>query len=353
MTNRNINAGKDKRKREQADTVSDLLSLYYTNDEARRRKLHRGSGGVSSGGGTPSVPVGGIRPGYTISGKRLKLPTPKPDTASSSSGSTSGGVWDLIDAYTKRAPLERVQARGDLPTIRHYAKTVKGKGPKFSFTGGTGTLDIGNSFLASTYSSQAHAILLNGMQKGTDVGQRVGRKVRMTKIGVKLLFYNGNGPNTNNEGPLPGFLRCTLIYDNQWNGAAANAGTGGLNDFDLWDSTGSPEQRLISFMRKENFERFIVLHSEYIELCLGNTNMSFNATSNNPNAILGAHGHLLQIFKGVGMDVIYNAGNTGTCTDINSGALWVLINWSPNYNSQPAKYSWTCAYQARLRYKDY
>lgn len=150
------------------------------------------------------------------------------------------------------------------------------------------TMEIKHVDVSSTYavSSSGVVTLLNGLTRGTDETNRVGRHIMMTGVYARLSMLNAAANDT---------LRHIVLYDNQPN-AALPAVTDVLE-------IASP----LSDYNLNNEGRFDVLYDELYAL----------RTVYNPLDVL-------EFDVCVPWETIFNAGNAGTVADMSTGSLLLL-----------------------------
>lgn len=165
---------------------------------------------------------------------------------------------------------------------------------------------------------------------GSDMTQRIGRKIIIKKIQVQGFIRSG-GAEALTTGNLPAsYNRFILLWDTQPNGALP-----ALSDILAENHPASP-------LNLNNRDRFVVLRDKrfVIDPFLFNTT-TLGAASNQIKPV--------KLFVSCQKEVIFNAENGGTIADIASGAL--LAVWTGNQASstpQPAQFVGSY----RVRYSD-
>lgn len=152
--------------------------------------------------------------------------------------------------------------------------------------------------------------LLNGCVRGTDSGERVGRKVTMTSVFVRGYCQLEESVSGNN-GPL--FAPCQLarlmiVYDRQPTGA-----TPAITEF--LNSSLSYAQ-----LNYDNRDRFSIIADYQAVLgpfAVATTGVAIFSSFDNC-------GKEVNIYRSLRLPTIFNATNGGTVADINSGALWMV-----------------------------
>jgi len=179
-------------------------------------------------------------------------------------------------------------------------------------------IEPGTTF-PGTVSNSGTLQLLNGVANGTDFTNRIGRKINMVDLEVKMFFFPISG------NAYPGdVIRVMLIYDKQTNGALPAVS-------DILTSAYP-----LSFTNLNNRNRFEVLHDEAVAL---NPQATVGTTLGN-----GAPENKWREFRvKLRHDTIY--GSTGAnIADIKSGAIYML--------TISAFAVWQIAWNARVRFYD-
>lgn len=150
-------------------------------------------------------------------------------------------------------------------------------------------------------------VLLNGCVRGSDIFNRIGRKVVFTSILLRLQSYNQALNN-----PLGNAIRTVVFYDRQTNGVApvlqnilsSNNGLAAV-----------PTPQTPYNLNARN--RFIIIYDKY----WGTHAASYSAgqvSGGDPQTIT----HMFH--KRLNLETIYS-GNTGLVGDIQTGGIFVLI----------------------------
>lgn len=150
---------------------------------------------------------------------------------------------------------------------------------------------------------------LSTLSLGTDATNRIGRKVVWTKIIVRH-FYNNAGAAA---------VRLMIVYDKQPNGALP-----AITDVLLSDT-------FTSNNNLNNRDRFITILDEIIGGEQG-------------DALIGAG----LFTRKINLETIFNSGNTGTISDIQSGSIFVMAAAAPSSSAN----STALVTRIRLRYLD-
>ena len=158
--------------------------------------------------------------------------------------------------------------------------------------------------------------LLNGMTRGDDISQRIGREVTLRS--VQMTYQIGSKNNTG----LDQYVRAMLVYDSQ-----ANGGPTPLIS-DILSASNTYAHRNL-----ENRHRFKILYDRTIAL--------------NASGEPGSR-RVLKFYRRLNHPVTFNGNTGGTIADIQTGALYFAA-----ISSNPA--GATDAFglmQARVRYQD-
>ena len=157
--------------------------------------------------------------------------------------------------------------------------------------------------------------LLNGMTRGDDISQRIGREVTLRS--VQLTYQIGSKNNTGTDQ----YVRVMLVYDRQANGSTAL-----ISDILSGSNTYAPRNL-------ENRHRFSILYDRMI---------AFNA-SGEPGSR-----RVLRFYRRLNHPVTFNGNTGGTIADIQTGALYfVAIGSNPAGATDAAGIM-----QTRVRYQD-
>jgi len=157
--------------------------------------------------------------------------------------------------------------------------------------------------LFTDLTATASVTLLNGLSQGTTQSTRVGGRIEVKSVQFKVNFQNG----TNVSGVSP--LRIKIIYDKETNGAAPAA-------------TDVMAVNLIDGLNNlNNAGRFITLFDQTWNPVVG---PGTSAVATNYQA------QFLDGYVKCNLPTKYNAGNTGTVTDISSGSIYVLA-WTNGF----------------------
>lgn len=192
-------------------------------------------------------------------------------------------------------------------------------------------VDLGSSnFL--TLNTTGTVTLLNGLVEGTDVVDRIGRRIFMKSIQVKgwLSFIN---PTDFNLAGSCQFARILLVYDKQTNGAAP-AYTDVIQGL---SSAGTATNTFLDFKSMPNMDRFTIIRDH-----------SFMV----PSEVFGQNDnekqwHINWYIPLKGIPTMYNASN-GNVADIKTGGLFMLSLGSSTFTATPT----TFTYNTRVVFTD-
>jgi len=135
-------------------------------------------------------------------------------------------------------------------------------------------------------------ILVNGCARGDDVGDRIGRKIVMKSLEMRLYAYvtAGTGVDQTN--------RVMVVYDKQPNGAAP-----AITDVLVSIST-------TALKNANNDHRFNVLYDQTYYL---------NGSGESDSAKIWKN------YRRLNFPVQFNSGDAGTIADIQTGSLYFLV----------------------------
>lgn len=174
--------------------------------------------------------------------------------------------------------------------------------------------------------------LLNAVPLGSDLFQRVGRKIKMKSLRIRGCLI---GTATASVGD--GILRIIVYYDAQPNGQSPL-----ITDL-IQDSNNSAPTSVRSEMNMNNRARFQILR-DYQMMAPTTVGGQFSFISDPIE-------HPIQFdmfIKLKGLEAMYNATNGGTISDITSGAIGLVCIQDTTVTAA----SLICAYTTRLRFYD-
>lgn len=201
--------------------------------------------------------------------------------------------------------------------------------------------------LASGFNGTLTVNTVNVLALGTDLYQRVARKVQWTSLQIRaqILPTFGNG---NNQLEMAG--RCLIIWDRQPTGTAPAAA-------DILRGTSATAVNFtdtLSPLNPDNRDRFIVLRDWNPKLpalgIAGAAAADKNVVATNSDSNVNNGPHLYNIFIDLrGLSTIYNNTGAANLASIASGALYVITYASPVTVGGAA---WQLQGSARLRFAD-
>ena len=185
--------------------------------------------------------------------------------------------------------------------------------------------NIDTGLAGTNLTSSGGMTLLNGCSEGTDIGNRVGRKIEMTSATVS--FSVAATITTLSTASYPqeaNWIKVALVYDKQSNTIAPN-----FSDiFTVSATTRAPYgQRDVNYT-----DRFDVLKTWNLQIC-----------AQGPNAA-----YAIDEYIPMKLPVKYDASNAGNITDITSGALYLVYCDS---NQVAGNYT-VLNGQCRVRFRD-
>ena len=168
------------------------------------------------------------------------------------------------------------------------------------------TIDSEN--LNAAVSLAGGVALLNGIAQGTEIYQRVGRKVIMKSLLFRITIFN----DPTKQDPQGTALRIILVYDSQTNGAAPTVANIISN---MQAAAYTPVVQ--TPMNLNNRDRFKVIKDWYFG-CPAATYTAGAVTGGAPDT------KTKMCYKKLNHDVIFQ-GTGATSADIASGGVYVLI----------------------------
>lgn len=162
--------------------------------------------------------------------------------------------------------------------------------------------------------------LLNGMAQGTSQSTRIGNKISMTSILLRLAAFNGEA------GASAPIIRYLIVYDKQ-----TNAATPAITDV-LTAAT------VLAPMNLANRDRFVVLAEDTFR-----PDNTFNDT-----AAIAEYAEFRQRYIKIRLDTVFNNTSGGTVADIQSGGLFIIaLSTMVNGTAEPV-----VTIYSRIRYTD-
>lgn len=196
-------------------------------------------------------------------------------------------------------------------------------------------IDVAHSSAVSAGSSAI--TLLNGSVPGSGVSDRLGRRINMVSLQLRLGFtneYAATVGGTTLTGQACDYFRVILVYDKQTNGS-----TPAVTDVLVSDNVNS-------LTNLNNRDRFTILMDKLI-------NPSAYA---DPSPETHGNGYVFSSshdgrkwFRKLDLLTQYNAGTAGTAADIATGALW-LIKMSSGSTGGNITYAGLVSGNSRLRF---
>lgn len=212
-------------------------------------------------------------------------------------------------------------SQANLPQIQIARKS--GMNPEKKMVDSNASLSLNN-----TGTGSGHTGLLNGLLLGTEMYQRIGRKVNVKSINIRCWVTKVAAQTV-----VADFFRFALIWDEQ--------PTGALPAFaDIWqtiDNAGTTAANIQGHANINNTARFRILRSHDMTVDTYTANVPYD------NKVV------TNWDWNVKMNTItqYNAGSTGAVTDIATGALYMVAH---GISSATAVFN--VAYSCRLKYQD-
>lgn len=160
-------------------------------------------------------------------------------------------------------------------------------------------------------------VLLNGVAAGTANNQRIGRKVLIKSLELRIQFRQSSATTQ--------AVRMAIVYDKQSNQAAPSIG-------DIFNVAAT---NLDPYAAKnlDNVERFIILKDELI-------GFGGSALLNDPST------WTQKMFLPLTLPVRFDSAN-GAIADITTGSLWLVF-----FDSNTVGASTACSYYSRIKFTD-
>lgn len=164
---------------------------------------------------------------------------------------------------------------------------------------------IGSLTLTNTGTGSSHTALLNGVALGSEMYQRVGRKINIKKIAIRCALAKVAA-----NAVVADTFRFALVWDEQPNGALPTFS-------DIWltvDSAGATAGGILAHANTNNTSRFRILRSHQITVDVYTASAPEDQKQNT------------QWEWNVPMNTItqFNAGGTAALGDIATGALYMV-----------------------------
>lgn len=239
-------------------------------------------------------------------------------------GSSPGGpnvraAGKMKAAHAGRSASANMRRAGPAIVAMEVAgpSVARSGGYSFQSTGGK-ELNFVDTAVSGTDSTTARLVLVNGLQQGTTASTRIGRRVTVKSVELKIRVTAGASGTAST-------VRYALVIDRQAN-AASPAFT------DIYDAALPESLRNIS-----NKARFQVVWDSGLINLIGTSAGTTEAARRS-----------IEFYKKIGVPVQYNAGTAGTIGDIQTNAMYfVSIGDVASGATAP-----TMVGQCRLRYAD-
>lgn len=196
------------------------------------------------------------------------------------------------------------------------------------FTGRAGEMKFLDKLTSSAVLSPANDILvdtLNNLSQGTSPSQRIGRKITIRSIQVKLA---GVKDTTTNGGYGTNYVEVWVVQDTQCNGTGPAAGT----------EVASQLTPSMAFNNLDNSDRFKILKKIRIKV--------ESQGGAEANAALAQTYHH-DFYKKVNIPVVYST-NVGNISDIRSNNIFLMGGKQYNQSGETL----TMTILTRIRYTD-
>ena len=194
--------------------------------------------------------------------------------------------------------------------------------------------------ISTATASNADSFTLNLVQTGSGYFNRVGRKIYMKSLRIKLVANFRSAINTNNIQEAS--LRCVVVYDERPSGVVPQFD----QIFGRTDQTGAETVAVYDPPRPDNLQRFRVVHD-----CV----MTPRSVANN-SAATGSYtqNHVYDKYiKLPGLETTYSGdSNPMTIADVSTGALYIFFRQLTQSVNDEIDWSLVSSSMARLRYTD-
>lgn len=180
------------------------------------------------------------------------------------------------------------------------------------------------STTATSYCDSPTCTLINGIAKGDEINQRIGREIRMKHITVRGFYRavaDATGKSTIN--------RMLIVYDKQPNHAA-------MTGADLFDTLAATAIDVTKMYNLDNRKRFTVLYDRVFPVDM----MEYSKACQKVP---------FYIDFPVNLPVIYNATTNATYSAVETGTLWIVtLSDTANAGDNESEVIFT----SRVRYSD-
>jgi len=196
--------------------------------------------------------------------------------------------------------------------------------------------------IIDTTSTNASCTVVNLIDPGTASFNRIGRKIRMKSLRLKMIFLHVSAPAATTSNVINNVVRMVVVYDKQPSGAIPT-----FDDiFGCSDRAGTETGGFYSNLRYDNTDRFKVLKDRYIPM---NATLATTAGSTNQARFVHTCEEYIDL---KGLETVYS-GQSSPCTiaDVSSGALYVF--YRANLNTTTTNFTLIDGdSNFRLRYMD-
>jgi len=245
-----------------------------------------------------------------------------------------GDRYDFRRPNTMRSYTEtRIAEMGFTRAASRAARIAAARGPMFNRAnrglqiarGELKSVDVTGSIAADTTSA---VLLLNGIARGDDIGDRIGRKViiKMMELRFKLGATSDTG--------IDQVQRLLVVYDKQTNGAACT----GAQVLATVASAYAP----YSPTNLENRNRFVVLYDTGAVSIQSDVLGAVEVPKYGSQRVF----NMKRYFSG--LPVTFNAGDAGTVADISTGSIYAVVCGSVAAGATAG----SAAIYSRIRYED-
>lgn len=179
-----------------------------------------------------------------------------------------------------------------------------------------GELKVKDTLIDSDINTVGDMILLNGIARGDDISERIGRQIELVSVNFEGTVY-GSATTVNQN------IRWAIVYDRFPNGVAPTIPL-------IYTSISDPSSPRVL----DNRNRFTVLASKHLTV----------------SAPGGIHDQfVVKKYRGLrGFETTFNSGDAGTVADIQSGALYLLMHGTVNDGATEC----SCYGNVRVRFRD-
>lgn len=259
--------------------------------------------------------------------------------AGASSSSASQSAYKAPRrVYVQRGGYTTVSIPRSMPVaqpIRYNQTHIGGEVKSVDVLGPAG----GGTYAPFLCNATASIVALNLITAGSSMWNRIGRKVSMKSVYLRGYF----GVTGNNNLAEQQFVRITILYDKQPNGALPNISD--IFQDQANSATDSHNTSPNSGINLNNRDRFEVLADEERLLSGGNT--STGATASMTATADPMHLEMFRKLKG--RETHYKADSTpGVIGDIATGSLILVTQGASTAGNEP----WQLNANIRVRYSD-